>query len=112
MASFVPKNSSNFPVRAQMLTYPGGASGGATVGTTPFGSNVQQIRVLSQVAGNIAIEQNGAVTSLTSGATGGTGILIAANTAQGDYFSVRGGQVLNFVSTSTSSGFVSVVEMS
>ena len=36
MTSFVPKNSSNFPLRAQMLTYAGGASGGATVGTTPF----------------------------------------------------------------------------
>jgi hypothetical protein len=104
MTSFVPKNSSNADLCGRRL-------GGPTVGTTTFGANVQQIRVLSQVAGNIAIEQNGAATSLTSGATGGTGILIAANTAQGDYFTVRGGQVLNFVSTSTRSGFVSVTEM-
>ena len=90
-----------------MLTYAGGASGGATVGTTPFGSNVQQVRVLSQVAGNIAIEQNGAATSLTSWCWWGNGHSDTGEYRSGDYFTVRGGQVLNFVSTSTSSGFVS-----
>ena len=37
--------------------------------------------------------------------------LIAAN-AVGEYFAVSPGQVLNFISTSTSTGYVSLTEMS
>jgi hypothetical protein len=36
--------------------------------------------------------------------------LIAAN-AVGEYFTVTPGQVLNFISTSTSTGYVSLTEM-
>jgi hypothetical protein len=90
-------------IKAQNLGY----AGTATQVTTNFTSQTYQVRVISQVAGYIAIDNTG--TSLTSGAVGGT--MIAANTASGDYFQCSPGQVLQFTSTSTTSGNVSVTEL-
>ena len=97
------KAGSSRIIKAQNL----GFAGTATVVTTPFLAETYQVRVISQVAGFIAIDNTG--TSLTSGAVGGT--FIAANTASGDYFQCTPGEVLQFTSTSTSSGNVSVTEM-
>jgi hypothetical protein len=111
MASFISKNSSNYPFKYQTLNYGGGASGGATVFTTTFGPETQQIRVLSQVGGWGSIDQSTSSITVTSGSGSNTGMLLAANTAQGDYFTVRPGQFFSFCSTTTSSGSISCTEM-
>jgi hypothetical protein len=111
MTSYITKNPSNYPLKYQTLNYAGGASGGATVFTTPFTSQTEQIRVLSQVSGWASIDQTTSSITVTSGSGSNTGMLLAANTAQGDYFTVRRGQFFSFCSTTTSSGSMSVTEM-
>lgn len=105
MTSFVPKQSSNYPVKYQVLQY-----NSATAFSTNFGTGIQQIRVLSQLAGWATVNQSTSDSIIASSA-GGIGMVIAANTAQGDYFTVRPGQIFTFSSTSTSTGAVSVTEM-
>jgi hypothetical protein len=76
----------------------------ATRFTTPFGSQTRQIRITSTLALWITIDSTAVVTANSASA------LIPANAAP-EYFSVTPGQVLNFISTSTSTGYVSLVEM-
>lgn len=85
-------------------------TGSGTTFSTNFASQTRQIRVISQVAGWISVTQTTGVTVPTT--AGGAGVFIAANTASGDYFSCNPGQIFSFASTSTSSGSVSVTEMS
>lgn len=105
MANFVPKQSSNYPNIYQVLQY-----NSATCFSTKFNSQTQQIRVLSQLAGWATVNQTTADVTIATSA-GGVGMVIAANTAQGDYFTVRPGQIFVFSSTSTATGAVSVTEM-
>jgi hypothetical protein len=71
---------------------------------TQFGSQTRQIRITSTLALWITIDSTAVVTANSASA------LIPANAAP-EYFSVTPGQVLNFISTSTSTGYVSLVEM-
>lgn len=105
MALFQAKQSSSKPSKYQVLQY-----NAATCFSTNFAPGVYQIRVLSQLAGWATINQSTADSIIASSA-GGTGMVIAANTAAGDYFTVQPGQILVFSSTSTSTGAISVTEM-
>jgi hypothetical protein len=99
------KYGSSRILRGQVLQW---AGSGTTVSTT-FLPMTLQIRVISQINGYIAVDNTGTSIS-TSNFSGGT--FIAANTASGDYFTVTPGQILEFTSTTTSSGgFVSVADM-
>ena len=105
MANYQFKQSSSRPVRYQVLTY-----AAATCFSSGFSRGVQQIRVLSPLAGWGTINQSTA-DSIIASSSGGTGLLIAAQTGGGDYFTVTEGQIFTFSSTSTSSASLSVTEM-
>jgi hypothetical protein len=77
----------------------------ATQFTTPFGSQTRQVRIVSTLPIWVTLDSTAVVTAASGSA------LIAAN-AVGEYFTVTPGQVLNFISTSTSTGYVSLTEMS
>ena len=77
---------------------------GATQFTTPFSAQTYQIRVVSTHALWATVGSTAVVTANSASA------LIPAGVPE--YFAVTSGQVLNFITTSTStSGFVTVTEM-
>jgi hypothetical protein len=76
----------------------------ATRFTTPFGSQTRQVRLVSTLALWATIDSTAVVTANSSAA------YLPANTPE--YFGCSPGQVLNFISTSTSIGYVSLTEMS
>jgi hypothetical protein len=67
-------------------------------------NETRQVRLASTLALWVTIDSTAVVTANTSAA------LIPANVPE--YFAVTPGQVLNFISTSTSTGYVSLSEMS
>jgi hypothetical protein len=71
--------------------------------TTPFGSQTRQVRIASTLSLWITIDSTAVVTANSASA------LIPANAPE--YFCVTPGQVLNFLSTSTSTGYVVLTEM-
>ena len=75
----------------------------ATAFTTFFGSQTRQVRVASTLPLWATIGSTAVVTA-NSAAT-----YIPSNVPE--YFTVSPGQVLNFISTSTSSGYVTFTEM-
>lgn len=75
----------------------------ATQFTTPFSAQTYQVRVVSTLALWATIGSTAVVTA-NSAAT-----FIPANVPE--YFAVTSGQVLNFISTSTSTGYVTFSEM-
>jgi hypothetical protein len=77
----------------------------ATQFTTPFGSQTRQVRLASTLALWVTIDSTAVVTANSAA------VLVPAN-APPEYFAVTPGQVLNFISTSTSTGYVSLTEMS
>jgi len=106
MANFQFKQSSSKPVRYQVLQY-----NSATCFSSSFATGVQQIRVMSQLAGWGTINQSTADSIIASSA-GGVGFVVPAATSGGEYFTVQPGQIFVFSSTSTSTGACSVTEMS
>jgi hypothetical protein len=76
----------------------------ATQSTTPLGSQTRQVRLASTLSLWITLDSTAVITA-NSSAT-----YIPANVPE--YFCVTPGQVLNFISTSTSTGYVSLTEMS
>lgn len=106
MTNFVQKRPSNKPGRYQVLQY-----NAATCFSSGFATGVQQIRVVSQLAGWGTINQSTG-DSIIASSGGGVGMIVPANTADGEYFTVQQGQIFVFSSTSTSTGAVSVTEMS
>jgi hypothetical protein len=104
--NFGKQTSSRITV-SQPLTWAGTGS----VTSASFSSQTYQIRVISQINGWIGIDNTG--TSVTTGTNAG-GTFIAANTANGDYFSVTPGQKLQFTSstTGTTGIIISLAEMS
>jgi hypothetical protein len=103
MAQFLGKQPSSRPVRYQNLAYAGNTT---SVPSTNFGNSVQHIRVVSEGSAWITI---GDGTSVSCTAQSGSA-KISANVA-GEYFAVTGGQMAAINSTSTSTFFVSIVEM-
>jgi hypothetical protein len=76
---------------------------GATQFTTPFSANTHQVRVVSTLALWATIGSTAVVTANSAAA------FVPANVPE--YFTVTSGQVLNFISTSTSTGYVTWTEM-
>src|SRR5512139_932162 len=76
----------------------------ATQFTTPFSSQTRQIRLASTLSLWATIGSTAVVTANSAAA------FIPAN-APPEYFAVSPGQVLNFISTSTSTGYVALTEM-
>ena len=74
-----------------------------TLFTTPFSAQCRQVRLVSTLALWATIGSTAVITANSSAA------LLPANTL--DYLTVSPGQVLNFLSTSTSTGYVVVSEM-
>jgi hypothetical protein len=75
----------------------------ATQFTTPFAAQTYQVRVVSTLALWATIGSTAVVTANSASA------LIPANVPE--YFAVTSGQVLNFISTSTSTGYVVLTEI-
>ena len=117
MTNFVGKQPTSRPVKYQVVQY-----NSATAWTTKFGSNVNQIRVLSQLGGWATINDTTAdgVIATTAGGVGmivsgiSTGYPAAVTTVAGisvpEYFTVKPGQILTFASTSTTTGAISITE--
>ena len=76
---------------------------GATQFTAPFSAQTYQIRITSTLPVRATIGSTSVVTA-NSSAT-----YLPANVPE--YFAVTSGQVLNFISTSTSTGYLTVSEM-
>jgi hypothetical protein len=76
----------------------------ATQFTTPLGSQTRQVRLASTLALWVTLDLTAVVMANNASA------LVPANVPE--YFAVTPGQVLNFISTSTSTGYVSLTEMS
>lgn len=119
MASAFSKQSGSRPHTYQVIQY-----NSATVFTTKFGNSTQQIRVMAQIGGwgtvndttadSVIATSGGGVGMIITGLT--TGYPAAVTTVAGspypEYFSVTPGQIFTFSSTSTSTGAISVTEMS
>jgi hypothetical protein len=75
----------------------------ASVTTTNFGSQTYQVRIVSSLPIWATIDTTATVTAQSSATW------IPANTPE--YFAVTHGQHLNFISTSTSTGYVVLTEM-
>jgi hypothetical protein len=75
----------------------------ATQFTTPFGSQTYQVRLTSTLPIWLTIDSTAVVTANSAAA------YLPANWVE--YFCVTRGQVLNFISTSTSTGYVCLSEM-
>ena len=117
MAGAFGKQSSSRPIKYQTIAY-----NSVSLGTTPFGPSVQQIRVMSQLGGWLTINQttNDTIIATTAGGVGmiisGVSTAFSAGTIGGgsgypEYFAVTPGQIAFFSSTSTSTGTVSITEM-
>lgn len=74
----------------------------ATTSTTPFSAQTYQVRVASTLPVFVTVGVAATVTSTNAA-------YLPANAAE--YFACTSGQVLNFISTSTSSGAISFTEM-
>jgi hypothetical protein len=78
--------------------------------TTPFGSQTYQVRVSHSFANGIWISVGNSTTqSSVVSATAGTDNFFPTNWI--DFYTCTPGQALAFISTSTSTGYVSVTEM-
>jgi hypothetical protein len=107
MANFMPHAGSSRLFRAQNLNW----TGSGTLQSTPFSAQTFQCRVIAQTSGYIAVV-NSTAESITPTTAATSGMLIAANTASGDYLSCNPGQFLVYSSTTTSTTapIVSVAE--
>jgi hypothetical protein len=102
---------SNYPLQSasrlgrSIVTQLATAQVNTTLFTTPFSAQTYQVRVAHNLTGGIwATIGSTAVVTANSAAT-----YLPANFPE--YFAVTSGQVLNFISTSTSTGYVSLTEM-
>ena len=78
----------------------------ASVTTTNFGSQTYQVRIVHNLSAGIwaTIDTTATITAQSSATW--------LQTSSPEYFAVTRGQQLNFISTSTSTGYVSLTEMS
>jgi len=97
------KQRSSRPLKYQALAYLGGAS---SVPSTNFTAGTLQIRVVSEIQGWLQIGDGTSVAATVASSS----LKISANVG-GEYFAVTPGQMCAFNSTSTSTGFCSITEM-
>ena len=108
MANYIDKQRSSRPNIYQALAYGGNAT---SVPSTNFGPQTFQIRVVSEVQGWLALGP-GTTSGTTLSATAASSSLKISANVNGEYFTVTAGMMAAFNSTSTSTGFCSIVEMS
>ena len=118
MGSGFDKQPSSRPNVYQNISYAAAAGGTATLVSTKFHASTQHIRVLSTQAGWASVDQSTGSTGISSSTSGnanavpgGSGFFIPGSTFCGEYFIVTPGQFLTFVTTSATSGYVSITEM-
>jgi len=102
MGNYFDRQPSSRIINNQNLLYVG-----SVVQSAAFGPETFQIRVISQIAGFFLIDN-----STTLSSVGTNGNTLPLSTVGGEYFTTSPGQNFQFGSTSTSSGVVSVSEMS
>jgi hypothetical protein len=107
MAKFEKATSSRI-LRGQVLPW---AGTGTSVSTT-FGAETFQVRVISQINGYLVFEPAATQGTVMSTSTFVGGTYIAANTANGDYFSVSPGLVMTFTSSTTGTTGSSIISLS
>jgi hypothetical protein len=99
VANFFSKQPSSRWLRDNNISIPGD---GASHPSATFAASTQQIRVASTLAGWLQVDGSGTAVANTS-------MYLPANVV--DYFSVTGGQVCAFLSTTTTTGTCSVSEV-
>ena len=102
--TYLNKQPSSRPIKYQVLAY---AGGGTSVPSTNFSSETWQIRVVSEVQGWLVI---GDGTSISC--TAQSGSMKIQGGVDEEYITVSPSQMCAFNSTSTSSGMISITEMS
>ena len=106
MGNYYSKQPSSRPIVYQALAYTGNAT---SVPSTNFSAQTYQVRVVSEVQGWLAFGPG-----TTSGTTLASVVASSSMKIQGnvdeEYITVTPGMMCAFNSTSTSSGFVSIVE--
>ena len=108
MANYWGKQPSSKPNVYQALAY---AGGGTSVPSTNFGPQTYQVRVVSEVQGWIVFGVGSTSgTNLSCTAQSGSA-KINANTDE-EFWTVQPGMMCAFNSTSTSTGMISITEMS
>jgi hypothetical protein len=105
MASFYPTQSASRIVVHNNVLYTGNTT---TVVSTKFGPQTRQIRVVTNITGGVYLSVTDS-TAVTIAST--TGAFVAANNFP-EYFTTNPGQVACINSTSTTTGMISVTEMS
>ena len=104
------KTRSSRPIKSHSLAY----TGSGTVFTTFFTYPTDQIRVVSQVTGYFTVQETTSITMPSSSSASGAQMpaqtFLSANVAA-ESLTVSPGMLFAFASTSTSSGYVSIVEM-
>lgn len=110
--NYISKAPASRIIRGQVLTWPGtGTVISTNFGLGVGGPSIHHIRVISQINGWVTIDSTNPGTALST-TTFVPGTFIAANTANGDYFAARSGEIMTFTSTTTTSGvLVSCAEM-
>lgn len=104
MTNFIVKQQASRIVKMQNIQW----TGTGTVVSTNFASGTQHIRVCSQLAGWMAIDNLGTVPTTA----GGLGAFLPNSTVGGEYFTCTPGEIFSFSSTTTSSGsWISISEM-
>ena len=104
MANFLPHQSSSQMLTVNSILYTGNTT---TTASARFGAQTRQIRVSTNITGGAQIVTTDS-SSVTVAST--TGAFIAANNFP-EYFTVCPGQIALINSTSTTTGQVSIVEM-
>ena len=105
--SYWQKQPSSRYLLGQALQYGGTSS----VPSTNFSPETFQIRVTSNIAGWLAFGPGSTYGTTLAATAQSSGIYIAANVAP-EFIAVVPGTMVAFISTSTSSGCVSICEMS
>ena len=109
MGTYFDRQPASRVITNQYLQYTGNTT---SVPSTNFGPQTYQVRVIAQVAGYIAFG-NGSTLGTTLSATAATSSMFIPNsTFGGEYFTVSPGMMCAYISTSTSTGFVNITEMS
>ncbi|HVQ82257.1 MAG: hypothetical protein WA756_12545 [Pseudolabrys sp.] len=85
----------------------------ASVTTTNFGSQTYQVRIVHNLSAGIwaTVDTTATVTADTTATVTAQSLATWLPTSSPEYFAVARGQQLNFISTSTSTGWVVLTEM-
>ncbi len=106
--SYWTKQPASRPIIYQVLSYGGNAT---SVPSTNFSAQTYQIRVDSEVQGWLVIGA-GSTSGTTLSCTAQSSSMKLSASTRGEYFTVSPGMMCAFNSTSTSTGMVSITEMS